>query len=161
MEESTLKFNHLLIAINDFLNDFIEIYKSILTKDNKKASGNLISSIRNYNVVLDGEFLKGEISLANYWKYVEYGRKRGKFPPPQAILNWVELKQLPRPISGLKTPTKEQFAYLVGRKIAREGIQPGNQFQEALNIAWNKWERPISEAASKDISDSIDSILSV
>lgn len=151
MEGNTLNFERTNNLLKQFIDDFMNTYKSLLIKDGKNASGNLIKSLKNYSIRFEYDSIVGEIEIAPYWKYVEYGRKPGKFPPPQAILSWVESKSLPRPVSGLKQQTKEQFAYLVARKIAREGIQPGNQFQEALRLAWTRWEGPISDAISLDI----------
>lgn len=154
----TLSFKNLQNALDVFINDFISIYKSILIRDNKKASGNLISSIKPITISFKNNKLEGSISLASYWKYVEYGRKPGKFPPPNDILKWVKIKPvLPRPLNGIK-PTEKQLAFLISRKIANNGIKPGNQFSEALDIAWKKYENDISKAISQDLAAEIDLI---
>lgn len=158
METNTLTFNNLEKALTDFLNDFVSTYKSLLIRDNKKASGDLINSIKALNIEFNTTKYTGSISLKNYWKYVEYGRKPGKFPPPKKILNWVKVKKiLPKPIKGIK-PTEKQLAFLISRKIARDGIKPGNQFSEALNLVWTKYEKIISDAITKDLSETIDII---
>lgn len=158
METNTLTFNNLEKALTDFLNDFVSTYKSLLIRDNKKASGDLINSIKALNIEFNTTKYTGSISLKNYWKYVEYGRKPGKFPPPKKILNWVKVKKiLPKPIKGIK-PTEKQLAFLISRKIARDGIKPGNQFSEALNLVWTKYEKTISDAITKDLSETIDII---
>lgn len=152
MEEISLNFNNLNTLLNEFINDFINTYKSYLIRDKKNASGNLISSIQNLSIRFEGNQIVGEISLASYWKYIEYGRKPGKFPPPNAILSWVKTKPiLPRPMNGLKAPSDKQLAFLIGRKIARDGIKPGNQFNQALNDTWERWKDRISQAISIDI----------
>lgn len=158
METNTLTFNNLEKALTDFLNDFVSTYKSLLIRDNKKASGDLINSIKALNIEFNTTKYTGSISLKNYWKYVEYGRKPGKFPPPKKILNWVKVKKiLPKPIKGIK-PTEKQLAFLISRKIARDGIKPGNQFSEALNLVCTKYEKIISDAITKDLSETIDII---
>lgn len=158
METNTLTFNNLEKALTNFLNDFVSTYKSLLIRDNKKASGDLINSIKALNIEFNTTKYTGSISLKNYWKYVEYGRKPGKFPPPKKILNWVKVKKiLPKPIKGIK-PTEKQLAFLISRKIARDGIKPGNQFSEALNLVWTKYEKIISDAITKDLSETIDII---
>lgn len=158
METNTLTFNNLEKALTNFLNDFVSTYKSLLIRDNKKASGDLINSIKALNIEFNTTKYTGSISLKNYWKYVEYGRKPGKFPPPKKILNWVKVKKiLPKPVKGIK-PTEKQLAFLISRKIARDGIKPGNQFSEALNLVWTKYEKIISDAITKDLSETIDII---
>lgn len=140
METSTLSFDNLQIALDSFINDFIQTYKSLLIRDGKKATGNLIKSIRPLDIKYSNNQMTLSISLASYWKYVENGRKPG----------------IPRPMNGLKPPTEPQLAFLIARKIARDGIKPGNQFEEALKLSWTKWEQPISNAISKDLNQAID-----
>lgn len=156
MEEITLNFETLRTILNEFINDFINTYKSLLIRDGKKATGNLINSIRFVDIDFNNGSLSGEISLAGYWKYVEYGRRPGKFPPPQALLSWIKMKPIiPRPINGLKAPSENQLSFLIGRKIAKEGIKAGNQFNEALDITWKRWEARISQAISEDLQYAI------
>lgn len=152
MESTSLRFDTLNTLLSKFINDFMNTYKAFLIRDNKKASGNLIDSIREYAIVYEGDNITAEISLASYWKYVEYGRKPGRFPPIQNIYSWIDKKPvMPRPIKGLKAPSRKQLAYLVARKIAREGIKPGNQMQEAMNVVWERWKDKISAAIDEDI----------
>lgn len=151
-----MKFKYLEKALESFLNDFIATYKGLLIRDNKKASGNLISSLKPVSIQLNNNKFEAEISIASYWKYVEYGRKPGKFPPTDKILEWIKVKPvLPRPINGHKPPTEKQLAFLISRKIAREGIKPGNQFEEALNIVWQRHSQNISNAISEDLNQAV------
>lgn len=157
METSTLSFDNLQIALDSFINDFINTYKSLLISDDKKASGNLISSLKPVTIQFKNNKLDASISLASYWKYVEYGRRPGKFPPINKILNWIKVKPvIPRPMNGLKPPTEPQLAFLIARKIARDGIKAGNQFKEALDMTWNRHYSNISNAITEDLNQAID-----
>ncbi len=155
--ELEISFVNLQIALNSFIEDFIKTYKGLLIRDNKKASGNLISSLKPLSIQFTNGKVDADISIASYWKYVEYGRRPGKFPPVNKILEWIKIKPvIPRPMNGLKPPTEPQLAFLIARKIAREGIKPGNQFEEALNMTWAKYEKQISDAISKDLNEMVD-----
>lgn len=157
MEAEALEYNNLNQILNEFVNDLMNTYKSLLIRDNKKSSGNLIDSIRNYGIRIEGDEIVGEISLASYWKYVENGRKPGRMPPVNNIFQWIDKKPImPRPMNGLKAPSRKTLAFLIARKIGKEGIKSGNQFQEALDITWNKWEGQISEAVYQDIQQAFD-----
>ena len=157
MEEAALNYTSLITSLNGFINDFMNTYKSLLIRDGKKASGNLINSIRNVDIAFNNGEITGEFSLASYWKYVEYGRRPGKFPPLQNILDWVKIKPvIPRPVNGLKAPSEKQLAFLISRKIAKDGIKAGNQLQEALEITWSKWENTLSQSISEDIQRMVD-----
>lgn len=157
METSTLSFDNLQIALDSFINDFINTYKSLLIRDDKKASGNLISSLKPVTIQFKNNKYEADISIASYWKYVEYGRRPGKFPPINKILNWIKVKPvIPRPMNGLKPPTEPQLAFLIARKIARDGIKAGNQFKEALDMTWNRHYNNISNAITEDLNQAID-----
>lgn len=152
----TYSFDKLQIALDSFINDFIHTYKGLLIRDDKKASGNLISSLKPVSIQFKTNKFEADISLASYWKYVEYGRRPGKFPPINKILEWIKIKPvIPRPKNGLKPPTEHQLAFLIARKIARDGIKAGNQFEEALNIVWNRHKSDISNAISEDINKAV------
>ena len=109
METDTLKFENLELALNKFMSEFVANYKNLLLQDDKKASGNLIKSIKELEIEFETNKYVGQISLLDYWKYVEYGRRAGgKFPPRDKILNWIRIKPvIPRPINGIK-PTEKQ-----------------------------------------------------
>lgn len=159
METNTLNFSNLQIALNSFIEDFINTYKGLLIRDNKKASGNLISSLKPITIQFKNNKFEADISIASYWKYVEYGRRPGKFPPVNKILDWIWIKikpVIPRPMNGLKRPAEPKLAFLIARKIAREGIKPGNQFEEALNASWNRHYNDISNAITEDLNQAID-----
>lgn len=156
MDTKTITFDNLQNALNIFINDFIDTYKQLLIRDGKKASGNLINSLKPMSITYSSNKMNATISIADYWKYVEYGRRPGKFPPVDKILNWIRIKPvLPRPINGAKPPTEPQLAFLISRKIAREGIQPGNQFTEALRLTWAKDEKLISDAITADLNEAV------
>lgn len=158
METNSLTFENLKKALDIFINDLIQTYKGLLIRDDKKASGNLINSIKPIEIEFSNNKMSGSISLASYWKYVEYGRKAGKFPPINKILKWIEIKPvIPRPNNGIK-PTNKQLAFLISRKIARDGIKPGNQLEEALNLSWAKNKDNISYAISADLQEMINII---
>jgi len=60
----------------------------------------------------------------DYAKYLEYGRDAGKFPPRQAIENWIEVK---KGLPSIFYEKKKQMAFVIARKIARDGIRVPNE----------------------------------
>lgn len=153
MEKDALTFNNLQQVLDDFTKDVAETYKSLLLRDGKNATGELISSIKPMTPELVNGTFECSLSLAPHWKYVENGRKAGKFPPIDNILEWIKAKpQLARPNRlDRKEITPKQFAFLVARKIANFGIQPGNQLEEAIDIVYTRWKDRIDAAITADI----------
>ena len=95
---------------------------------NKMGIGQKIATSDLYNYITprieydeDGFPESFVIVMEDYWYYVDEGRKPGKFPPVNAIRNWILDKPVSfRPING-KIPSLKQQTYLIGRSIAEKG----------------------------------------
>ena len=59
---------------------------------------------------------------AKYTEQLSIGRRQGKMPPRQVILNWIREKNIQ---SELQPQT---LAYLIQRKIGRDGIKVPNKY---------------------------------
>lgn len=124
MDKNSLDLN----TIKEITNLFAAALKDRLEENGSNATHQLSNSIKDI-VKFDGKYLTVSIQLEDYYKYVENGRKAGKFPPVDAIKKWITIKPvIPRGKNG-KVPTENQLAYLIGRKIAREGTR-ANPFLE-------------------------------
>lgn len=159
MEAVTLSiynFTNTASAVQSFVDRLCDDYRSALIRDDKKATGNLVSSITPLQVEFGGSTLTGAMSLASYWKYVEYGRKPGKWPPQDKILKWIKDKPVkPSPDKSGRIPTEKQLSFLISRKIGLNGIKPGNQLEESMRLTWSRSRDSISEAVSKDLDTQI------
>ena len=75
------------------------------------ASGQLLNNI---DVVWEGSFDEGDLTLLvkmeDYWYYVNYGRKPGKWPPIAPIDKWVVSKR------GLRDVVRDQSGRFIKRK---------------------------------------------
>ena len=96
-----------------------------------QATGNL----ENFktNTKFDGKWFEVTFDLPTYWKYLENGRKAGKMPPVDAILKWIQTKPIvPQTISGT-VPSPKQVAFMIARKIGRDGTQPTKLLQNTID----------------------------
>lgn len=146
------------IQINTQLQDLVDtiadIYRSELS--NSSATGNL----QNFQTIIDINDTTFSVSfeLADYWKYVEYGRRPGKMPPIDAIEQWVKVKPVvPNAING-RVPDTRQLAFLIARKIGREGIEPKNylrntMYSEEVNVIINAIKNNITEQVIQSLTD--------
>ena len=128
---------------NEILSEFIatldeyaekakEIYKRKLTDKGINASYKLLNSVETVVRRNDDEFIVS-INLEPYWYYVENGRGPGKFPPIDKILEWVRIKPvIPYSDSRGRLPTEEQLAFLISRKISRDGTEPKRVLAETI-----------------------------
>ena len=117
----------------------LDAYKKLLAEKDINASGNL-SDTATVDITLNNNKLQVIFNLDHYWKYVEYGRRPGKMPPISAIEEWIKIKPIvPDPING-KIPNNRQLAFMIARKIGREGI-PG--------------KKPLTETAYSDETENV------
>lgn len=143
-------FNTLISTLQEYASALAQDYKDRLIADDKVASHQLINSISTEIKVGSDSFLV-VLNVVDYFKWVENGRKPGgKFPPIDKILSWIKVKPvIPRPMNG-KLPTEQQLAFLIGRKIATEGIAPGNQLKETTEDLNNKYVPRLQKALEQD-----------
>lgn len=143
-------FDNLMNALDDYGQAVKDLYQKRLLADNKKATGNLINNIE-CKIAYQGTTFTVFLELEDYWRYVEEGRKAGKFPPVDEILEWVKIKpDLLTPMENGKSPTEEQLAFLISRKIANEGIPAGNQLAETVTDINRQYLPILQEAIQKD-----------
>lgn len=74
----------------------------------------------------------------------------GKFPPIKLILEWVKRKG----ITGNKGESQEQIAYLIARKIARDGIAAKPFVWPAYMEVKPKWEAAMKKYVPDFVQDS-------
>lgn len=92
-----------------------------------------------------------ELWGADYLYYLDQGRGPGKFPPPSNIIGWVRSKL------GLDDTEAKQVAYLIGRKISKEGTDiwrnktKGIQLDQLIEEALEELEEEIAEQAKVEV----------
>lgn len=141
------EFPNLTAALEEYGAAFRNLYQDKLILDDKIATGELLNSV-SYRVTQNGTVFQVTLSLADYWKYIEEGRRPGgKLPPPSAILSWIIAKPvLPRPNDKGKVPKPEQLAWAIAKSIQVKGI-PAKPLMFETSQEINAHYRPIIAAA--------------
>jgi len=163
-------------VVNDMAKRFVELMQSDYRMKRKVgknftnavASGTLEKSLK-YRLQIKGQninvsiYAKGKAS--KYFLAREDGRKPGKQPPVSAILDWMRIKPIKlrdKESGKFKKPTealKKQVAFLIARKIGREGIKGWKAFDYAYENIWDEYEAKIFEAFGKDFGANLDNEL--
>ena len=151
-------FKHTMKALNDFGNFIITNYKSQLEAE-QMNNGELYRTI-SYSVSTGNSGWVISVSLAAYWKYIEYGRRPGKMPPVSAIENWIKVKQIIPHSMTLKSgktviPTIPQLSFLIARSIGRRGIAPKPLFKNSFEAAKKQFIQVIKDAITQDIKENL------
>lgn len=132
------------------------LYRQLMSAAGKDATGDLSRSAK-YKLFVGNATITLDIELLKYWRYVEYGRRPGRFPPRDAILKWIDDKPIqPYPDSRGRIPTKDQLAYLIGRKIAFEGIEPTPILEQAVFMTNAEFLDQIDRALDEDLGNELD-----
>jgi hypothetical protein len=114
------------VSISKLLDDVAQAYIDDQIKKGIFASGKSASEMRP--VATETE---GTLYGSGYWYQLKHGRKPGKFPPIDMILEWIRVKQItPR---DNKT-TERQLAFLFARKIAQKGTNIFQKRSPAIDV---------------------------
>lgn len=177
MEGSTLTYwENTTRVLNEFGDALVRAYRDNLQSRNINASHDLADSV-SYKIHSGATWIAVDLSLLDYWKYVEYGRKAGKFPPLSAIEEWIRVKPI-QPMTGTqqsvnrfvrdgakirendtRIPSVKSLAFLIGRKIAREGIAPRPVLTDAIDNTWEMFEAALDEAVTMDVERDFDALV--
>lgn len=150
-----MNFENIDAALDSLMNEFQYAYASNLIENGHTASGNLALNQKHY-FVFDGRYYRIYLQLEDYWKYLEYGTKP-HFPPVEKIAEWIRIKPvLPRPNTKGKLPTQKQLAFMIARKISREGTKPTHTLQQTIDEFQlrNKVKKLFIESIKKQAFDS-------
>lgn len=147
METNALTMPHVEAVLHEYAEAVRDLYKEKLVEADRLASEDLYNSVEAQVVVNGTEYLV-QVRALDYWKYVEWDTKP-HWPPVQSLLRWIRVKPvLPR--SGGSVPRPEQLAYLIGRKIAREGTKGSHDLALASTETNRRFRDAITEALAQD-----------
>ena len=128
-------------ALYDLGRDIANAYKNEIERVGAVASGDLRDF--NWDVQLTENGLALVFQLPDYWREVEFGR--GPTQKPQGnivqkqIEKWIRMKGI-HPMqrmgkNGPYTPSEKGLAYLIARKIHKEGFKGRHPLEHALTAS--------------------------
>lgn len=116
----------------------------------------------SFTVDIDGNYYNILFKAESYWKYAEYGRKSGKWPPITAIEKWIDIRRItPYPTAKGVLPTKKQLVFLIARSIGEKGTltTPIYFLGRSLDEDRAYWNDAIDKSVFEDVNDNIEQIL--
>lgn len=151
-----IQWDNLRKVLERYADAWIKNAEANLMENDSNASGQLQRSMKLDKIVIDEKQMRVTVELEDYWYYVENGRKAGKMPPIQPIIDWIENKPVPPKVEGL---TVKQQAYAIARGIGKNGTQPRPFFKKAVEQTWKQFKDEIAEAVQTDVNDYIEQIV--
>lgn len=152
IESESINIQRVLETLGD---QIIDVYRRKLFDGGSNATGLLGNSL-SCIVKTENGIYDLYLSLQDYWKYVENGRQPGKFPPLDAIKQWIQAKPVIPDARTGKLPTLEQLTFLISRSIANNGIPAKNYLTDTIREFQN--DPQFYEAINKDIERNVDLI---
>jgi hypothetical protein len=146
-------FNQVLEA---YKKEFEKILEKNLKEHGRVASGNLIKSI-----TVHSKFTNQDVTVvldaADYLLQLSEGRKPtnngGNGQLKDKIKTWIEQKNiLPRPDNLGKVLTQDQLAFLIARKIHKEGYAGSNDYPMTVDAVNAKYLPLLQKALEEDIN---------
>ena len=150
-------------AVTESLEIFREAMKKQLSSKNINASGKLDDSIEDVMITSDG-FVSGSVRALSYWYYTNYGRgptvrgSSGKGVVREKVRQWIDDKGIvPRDAANGRKVTKDELAFLIARKIHREGYEAKLYISEVEEQVIPIVSDIIEQALFKDLDNGINS----
>ena len=152
-------FKHTMKALTEFGQKIVDNYKAELEACNYQ-DGQLYRTL-SYSVSTGTGGWVISVSLEQYWKYIESGRRAGaKMPPLDVIEKWINVRRIIPHSMTLKSgktviPSVKQLSFLIARSIGQRGIQPRPFFKQSFEEAKREFLHIIEEAVITDIKESL------
>lgn len=154
------------IAVQSIMETFKSSFKEALVNENVNASGDM--DRKTETVILSADnFVSGSVRTLGYWKYSNFGRGAatksgaGKGVVKDRIKKWIDDKGLPewkrkkKDGTDGKNMTRDEQAFLITRKIQREGYEGKDYLTPIINDLQPEVDKLIEFALFEDLKNSL------
>lgn len=118
-----------------------------LKNQGKIATGKLYDSL-GFKILQNADKIELSFTSVNYMKYVDKGRRPGKFPPIKKIRQWCIVKGIPT-----------SAAYPIARKISQVGIRPTNFFSISTKRRMSQFTKNFEAAYKMDVESAMSEVI--
>ena len=116
-----------IIGVTEVCNQIADIYRKKMDAADYNKQGELYNF--KWTTEWKDNLFEVYFDLPPYFPFSEYGRRPGKMPPVNKILQWIEFKHLvPRSNNG-RVPTTKQLAFAISKHIALHGTEGKHLFE--------------------------------
>lgn len=138
-------------ALSDGLEQLVRVMRTELQATNANATGSTSRSLKSEIVTSRQNFIRGQITGLETWRFTDQGRGAGGMPPVQKLVQWVAVKL------GLSGNEGRQVAWAIAKKIAREGTRkPPSEFATtAIKLQTPVLRQAVARGLREDIRLSV------
>ena len=149
--EQTITWDNTQAVLEQYAQQLVAQYRENLTQGKRNASSKLADTVKA-EVKVEETVISVELTLQDYWYYVDNGRKAGKMPPISKIEEWIKVKR-PFGKSQKQLPSPRSLAYLIARKIGREGTKGTHDLRNASDMTYNTFKARLEQAIAEDVDN--------
>jgi hypothetical protein len=142
-------------AVTVFLNKVKQAYI-----EDQKAKGIISSGKSAESLKITATPTLGQVIGAAYFTQQKIGRKPGKFPPIEAIIQWLKDKKTFN-VEGDRGPGLKSLAFLIARKISKKGTdifmrkRPGLSVEDKILEARKELAQNVGTIAKMKIMEAL------
>lgn len=140
---------------------FRDEMKQQLETNGINASGKLDDSVTDIVITSDG-FISGSVQALSYWYYTNYGRgptirgAKGKGVVKAKIRQWIDDKGIePKEDANGQKVTKDELAFLIARKIHRQGYEGKLYIEEVITKVQPLVDAIVTRAADEFMDEAL------
>lgn len=146
------QWNHLRQVLNDFGNDFVNLVADKIIEADGIATGEMLNTL-DFEVRKENGHFSVYLKHTDYFTYFDKGTEP-HFPPREPIEKWIQDKPIfPEPDDDGRLPTVEQLAFLIARKISRDGTEARDVFETAKVELIPQYEQKFADALAEDFME--------
>ena len=120
-----------ITGVTEVCNQIADIYRKKMDAADYNKQGELYNF--KWTTEWKDNLFEVYFDLPPYFHFAENGRRPGKMPPVNKILQWIEFKHLvPRSNNG-RVPTTKQLAFAISKHIALHGTEGKHLFEKTLD----------------------------
>ena len=120
-----------IIGVTEVCNQIADIYRKKMNQAGYDKNGELYNF--KWTTEWKDNLFEVYFDLPSYFPFAEYGRRPGKMPPVNKILQWIEFKHLVPRSNNSKVPTTKQLAFAISKHIALHGTEGKHLFEKTLD----------------------------
>ena len=138
-------------------------YKSQIKKDKTDASGKLYKSI-SYKTKSTKRYSTLDLLANSYIEQISEGRRVGRIPPSNEILEWARAKKIRPENGGQSESNMKRMAFAIARSIGvhgmieRYGFKGTGIIDKVFNSLSKQMETDLFKAYEKDLDEAIKEI---
>lgn len=145
-------------VLEEFGAYFRNLLQDRIIEEDMIASGELLNDL-DYVIDAGENEWTVSVKIKDYFRYVDEGTEP-HFPPLSAIKRWIEVKPIyPEVDDAGKTPTVDQLAFLIARKISEEGTEGRDIWEPTVQEAVDQFEDKLGDAILEDMGSDIERVL--